>query len=96
MLFFSRANFYTVLGVGPAADSKEIKDKFYELSKKFHPDHNKVQIILELNISVHGTVYRNMYSVHCTVLTTIQLQLCTNQRFREGVKKIVADMSVTF
>jgi len=37
----NRANFYTVLGVGPAADSKEIKDKFYELSKKFHPDHNK-------------------------------------------------------
>ena len=36
-----RKNFYTVLGVSPSSDPKEIKDSFYRLSKEFHPDLNK-------------------------------------------------------
>jgi curved DNA-binding protein CbpA len=34
-------NHYKVLGVKPDADIREIKENFYELSKKFHPDLNK-------------------------------------------------------
>ena len=32
---------YAVLGVTATADQKEIKDKFYDLSKRFHPDVTK-------------------------------------------------------
>jgi len=37
----NRKNFYTVLGVSPSSDAKEIKENFYKLSKEFHPDLNK-------------------------------------------------------
>ena len=32
---------YTVLGVAATAETKEIKENFYKLSKEFHPDVNK-------------------------------------------------------
>ena len=32
---------YTRLGLQPGADSKQIKESFYRLSKEFHPDINK-------------------------------------------------------
>ena len=36
-----RRNFYEVLEVMPNAKMGEIKSKYYELSKKYHPDLNK-------------------------------------------------------
>lgn len=35
-----RKNLYTVLGVSPSSTEKEIKDAYFSLSKKFHPDMN--------------------------------------------------------
>ena len=34
-------SYYSVLEINPDADSKDIKDSFYNLSKKHHPDLNK-------------------------------------------------------
>jgi len=39
-LFEREETFYDVLGVEPTATSKEIKEKYLELSKKYHPDMN--------------------------------------------------------
>jgi curved DNA-binding protein len=33
-------DYYSVLGVNPTADIKEIKKKYKELAKKYHPDKN--------------------------------------------------------
>jgi len=37
----ARKNYYQILGVQPATDPKEIKERFYKLSKQYHPDLNK-------------------------------------------------------
>lgn len=32
---------YAILGVSPSATQQQVKDSYYKLSLKFHPDHNK-------------------------------------------------------
>ena len=48
-LYSSRAspNFYSILGVKSNADQKEIKEKFYQLSKEHHPDISKEESSLK-------------------------------------------------
>ncbi|CAM9966311.1 unnamed protein product [Pylaiella littoralis] len=36
-----KRDFYEVLGVGKGADKPEIKKKYFQLAKKYHPDQNK-------------------------------------------------------
>ncbi|CAM9410055.1 unnamed protein product [Scytosiphon promiscuus] len=36
-----KRDFYDVLGVGRGADKSEIKKKYFQLAKKYHPDQNK-------------------------------------------------------
>jgi DnaJ homolog subfamily A member 3 len=37
----AKRDYYEVLGLSKNADAKEIKKKYYELAKKYHPDKNQ-------------------------------------------------------
>ena len=37
----SKKDYYELLGVDKGADKKDIKKKYYQLAKKYHPDQNK-------------------------------------------------------
>ena len=38
---YSSKNYYSILGVSPNSDMKDIRKRFRELAKRFHPDKNK-------------------------------------------------------
>ncbi len=44
-IYISKRSFYQILDVQPSSEPKQIKDNFYKLSKEFHPDINKVNLI---------------------------------------------------
>ena len=71
------SNPYSVLGVGNSATQSEIKSRYYELSKQYHPDVNKApdaaekfaqisEVIMLLNRSVPAPRYRRGRAGACS------------------------------